>query len=293
MDKGSAGGFRERGWRGGRVLAVVVVVTVAACGGPKPLGDASLPVDVSLPDDASAPDACAPGPVPADVRAQFGLSSFYVKYIDYRGFPIISSAKPADRALCEARRIVTEMLAERPELVTRLIERKIRLAIMATTEVTTDIPEHSDLTPKDYWDQRARGLGATLARPAVSAAEENLLCDPSDRYRGENILIHEFSHGIFNIAIDLYEPATKARLDQAYAAAIAANLFATTYAATNRDEYWAEGAQDWFDTNLSAVPADGIHNEIHTRAQLETYDPVLAALEAEIFGRRSWRYSCP
>lgn len=271
---------------------------VAACGGPAATDDASvrdtapappcvLPADEALP--------CQPAPVPACLRTAFGLSPFYVKYVHVQGFPILSSARPDDRALCEARRIAGELFAERPALVARLVEQKIRLAIMATTEVTTDIPEHADLMPKDYWDERARGLGATITRPAVSAAEENLQClpYPADRYHGENILIHELSHGIFNMAIDLYEPALRARLDQAYADAIAAHRFADTYAATNRDEYWAEGAQDWFDTNATAVPADGIHNEIHTRAQLETYDPALAELQAAVFGRRSWRYACP
>ncbi len=79
----------------------------------------------------------------------------------------------------------------------------------------------------------------------------------------------------------------------AYDAAMTAGLFANTYAATNPDEYWAEGVQDWFDTNLTADPANGVHNGIHTRAQLMTYDPGLAALIAEVFGDRPWRYACP
>jgi hypothetical protein len=139
---------------------------------------------------------------------------------------------------------------------------------------------------------RARGLGATLDRPAVSAAEENVLCYSSDRYRGESILVHEFSHAIFNIGIELHEPAMNNRLQAAYEAAIAAGKFTNTYAATNRDEYWAEGAQDWFDTNIIAIPSNGIHNEIHTREQLLAYDAQLAALLAEVFGDGPWRYRC-
>lgn len=273
------------------------MLLLAACSGAPADPLPADPPDGGAATDGPPPDlagtSCAPGPVPAAVRAAFGLSPFYVKYLDYRGLPILSSGKTSDRALCAARDTIAQMLSQRPELVGRLVERKIRLAIMARTELTTDIPEHSDLMPKDYWDQRARGLGATLARPAVSGAEENVLCDRDDRYVGESILVHEFSHAVFNIAIDLYEPALKARLDQAYAAAIAAGRFKDTYAATNRDEYWAEGAQDWFDTNLKAVPANGIHNEIHTRALLEAYDSPLAAVAAEVFGRGPWRYACP
>ena len=262
--------------------------------------DSVAPSDARAPDAPGQPDApdaapprCAPTAVPAAVRTSFGLSAFYTKYIGVGGFPIVSSSKAPDAALCAARAVVERLVEHRPELLGRLAEKKIRLAVMAESEVTTDIPEHSDLTPKDYWDQRARGLGATLARPAVSCAEENVLCAPGDRYRGESILVHELSHAIFDMAIDLYEPTVRPRLTAAYAAAQAAGRFQGTYAITNESEYWAEGAQDWFDTNLRASPPDGVHNEISTRAQLKTYDPALAALLAEVFGDRAWRYACP
>lgn len=246
--------------------------------------------------DAGGPDAetaCSVGPVPASVRTDFSLAPFYEKHTNVGPLPIVASRKVPDAALCAARDVVTKMLAFRPELALRLAEKKIRLAIMAESELTTDIPEHSDLTPKDYWDQRARGLGATLDRPAVSAAEENVLCYASDRYRGESILVHEFGHAVFDIAVDLYEPAMGPRLQAAYDAAMKAGRFAKTYAAENPKEYWAEGVQDWFDTNLSATPPNGIHNEIHTRSQLLAYDPDLAAIVRDVFGDAAWRYACP
>ena len=183
------------------------------------------------------------------------------------------------------------MTEERPDLLERLAEKKVKLAVIGKDEKTRDIPDYADLDPS--YDTRTRGLGATLARPTVSGAEENVLCYATDVYRGESILVHEFSHAIFDIAIELYEPAMKTRLSAAYDAALAAGKYADTYAATTVQEYWAEGVQDWFDTNITASPANGIHNEIGTRAQLKTYDPGLAAVVAEVFGDRSWRYACP
>lgn len=60
---------------------------------------------------------------------------------------------------------------------------------------TTSIPEHRWLGPS--WDQRARGLGGTLAIPISTGGEENLLCWRNrDRYPNEDIFLHEFSHGI-------------------------------------------------------------------------------------------------
>ena len=94
-------------------------------------------------------------------------------------------------------------------------------------------------------------------------------------------------------ALEIDEPAMKTRLQAAYDAAKRAGRFANTYAIANPDEYWAEGVQSWFDTNLTANPPNGIHGHIHTRAGLKAYDPALAALITEVFGDRPWRYSCP
>ena len=39
--------------------------------------------------------------------------------------------------------------------------------------------------------------------------------------------------------------------------------------------------------------ADGIHNQINTRAELERYDPELARLIAEAFANNTWRWRAP
>jgi hypothetical protein len=293
--------------RAAAVAFVIALVTGAAsaCTSSSPidapaLDDGGVVEASTTPAEADGGDAphderasCAVAAVPAAVRTDLSLSPFYAKHVDLAGFSIVASSKTPDAALCVARDVLVRMFAHRPELRARLAQKKIRLAIMAKSELTTDIPEHSDLTPKEYWDKRARGLGATLDRPAVSAAEENVLCYATDVYKGESILVHEVSHAIFDIGIALYEPTMQARLDAAYAAAMKAGRFADTYAATNASEYWAEGVQDWFDTNLTVSPPNGVHGPIHTRAQLKTYDPDLAALIAEVFGDDAWRYACP
>lgn len=62
------------------------------------------------------------------------------------------------------------------------------------------------------------------------------------------------------------------------------------YAAKNQAEYWAEGVQDWYDTNRTM---DHDHNQLHTRDQLKTYDPELARLCAEVLGDSEWRFVSP
>ena len=67
----------------------------------------------------------------------------------------------SDSAFVVAYEIVIKMLSGRPDVRAAMISNGARVGIMARTEVTLDIPEHSDLKPNKYWDKRARGLGAT------------------------------------------------------------------------------------------------------------------------------------
>ena len=62
------------------------------------------------------------------------------------------------------------------------------------------------------------------------------------------------------------------------------------YAALNRAEYWAEGVQDWYDTNRTM---DHDHNHIHTRDPFKAYDPDLAKLCEEVLGDSPWRFVSP
>ncbi len=239
---------------------------------------------------ACAADEVCVSPVPANVRAQFDLSPFYQKYVDAGGLPIVASARVSDYALLEAHYIVMHMIGGRPDVLAATARNHVRLAVMAYDEMTTDIPEHSDLTPKNYWDKRARGLGATAERPAVSCGEENLLGYPGNPYPSENILVHEFAHTIHLLGMNTVDPTFDGRLRTAYAAAMHQGLWQHAYAGTNYREYWAVGAQCWFDCSRTN---DADHNAIGTRAQIKTYDPRLAALLNEVFGDGPWRYLPP
>jgi alpha-glucosidase len=227
---------------------------------------------------------------------KFGLSSFYKKCLMVRGLPIASSDKTSDRALYAARDLVEHMLAKRPEVVKYMLERKLRIAVMAQSEQTLDIPEHSDLQkafPETDWNKRARGLGATVERPCVSGAEENLLGLPGDRYKGECILIHEFGHTMLNFGMEPLDAKFRARMKQAYDHAKSAGTWKNTYAMTNIDEYWAEGVQSWFDSNQKGPPeGNGVHNDIWNRKELLKRDPELAMLLGEVFAA-DWSWTDP
>ena len=134
------------------------------------------------------------------------------------------------------------------------------------------------------WDERARGLGGTLHLPLSSVGEENVLCLNGDRYWNQDILVHEFGHGIHHVSAEYVDRTFQSRLESTYAYAIRAGLWSNTYAGSNHIEYFATGIQCYFDNSAEGpVGGDGIHNNIHTRQQLYSYDMGLYAMVAELF----------
>ena len=228
--------------------------------------------------------------IPQKVRENLGLEKFYQKHLEVTGFSILGSKNVSDFALKEAGFLIRNMMGERDDLLAELSKNKARFVIMARDEFTTDIPEHADLTPSMYWDRRARGLGATFARPTVTCGEENLLGLKGDPYAKENILIHEFAHALHQMALNQIDLSFQKNIEKCFEQAIQKKIWAGTYASTNVNEYWAEGVQSWFNTNREN---DREHGKINTRQELKEEDPSLAALIKSTLGESKWRYQLP
>ncbi len=222
--------------------------------------------------------------------ASLKLNKFYGKYVSAHGYPVVSSGRVNDYALKEAAYLIDMMLAERPDVRRAMIASGSRMIVMAHSEFTTDVPEHSHMKPGDYMDARARGLGGSRVDPVCSCGEENLLCFPGDPYAQENILIHEFAHNIHLRGMVRVDPTFDDRLKMAYKRAMGQGLWKTKYASVNSAEYFAEGVQSWFNNNRQP---DHDHNHVDTRKELKEYDPGLAALCEEVFGKTELVYSKP
>ncbi|MBJ01259.1 MAG: hypothetical protein CMK00_00150 [Planctomycetes bacterium] len=222
--------------------------------------------------------------------AEMGLDPFYEKYVSASGYPIVASGDVDDHALLEAAYLVDLMLARRPDVRTAMIESGSRLIVMGYQELTTDIPEYAHFDNPDYWDRRARGLGGSKTDPVCSCAEENVLAYPGDPYSTENILIHEFAHNLHLRGMVRVDETFDARLKEAFELAKAEGLWKGKYASTDKNEYFAEGVQSWFDNNREP---DHDHNHVNTRAELIDYDPRLAALCVEVFGDTVLVYTKP
>lgn len=206
----------------------------------------------------------------AEVPARWELDSFYKKYVEAAGgIPVISSDLVSDEALLVAAMTINRMLAHRPDAARHMADIKFRYAVMAAypKEKTTDIPEHSWL-PKDYWDERARGLGATCFARAGSGAEENILCHSNDRYNGENICLHEFAHCVHEMGVKYVDPDLFQETIDAFEKRPTEHFYGNVYANTNFKEFFAENTQSYYDTNYgsSATPDYWTRKDLQTKA---------------------------
>jgi hypothetical protein len=306
----------------------VLAASTTACGSAdQPAGGATEVTGRSL-TVTSVADVCPTFRFVAP-PASAGLNAFYKKYALLRndpnasvGIPLVSSENVPPQALRVAGRIVQYMLSVRADVRAGVLQTwpeashngpsYNRVAIMGEHESSASLPEQDQFAP-------SRGYGATNWAPITSGAEENLLqYGPGiDPYFNENILVHEFGHtfwdmGVVKGAVD--RTALDTQRTSAYDSEITAGRWQQTYrtghptADANHAEYWAEGVQDFFDANAQASApfahpdptpgdgfnddADGVHNTINTRVELQSYAPAFYALVRQLMPGATWKYSC-
>lgn len=216
------------------------------------------------------------------------IPSFYQKYIETEGLYVTSSGKVSDEALLKACDIISLMLAKRPDVKAHMVKKGCHVMIIGKDEETCDLPEFAHICNCEdsikYWNWRARGFGgAPEDEFSSSCGEENLLALPQDKYVGENILIHEFAHLVHTVGIVGVESDFNERLEALRQNAIRKGLWEKTYAVSNKEEYFAECVQSFFNCNRYAEPANGVHNWVNRRTKLKAYDPDMYRLLQEYF----------
>ena len=216
------------------------------------------------------------------------IPDFYKKYIETEGLYVTSSERVSDKALLKACDIISLMLAKRPDIKAHMVKEGCHVMVIGKDEETCDLPEFAHICNSEdsinYWNKRARGFGgAPEDTYSSSCGEENLLALPQDKYVGENILVHEFAHLIHTIGIVGVEPEFNDRLEALRQNAIQKGLWKDTYAVSNKEEYFAECTQSFFNCNRYAKEANGVHNQVNNRTKLKAYDPDMYNLLKEYF----------
>ena len=224
-----------------------------------------------------------PAPPPAVVRAYFRLDSFYEQWINVYGFPVLASAKVSPYAVKEAAWLISKMLWNRPDILRGMAQSGERFTIVAHNERASEIPDIGRNRPYPFFsDVRQRGAYCTACE-TVYAPEESILYPGN--FARYSMLMHEMAHGLHQAGLNQIDETFDERLHTAYHRAMKKGLWRGTYAASNPDEYWAEGVLSWF----HAMPS----NSIKTRTALKEYDWELARLLMEVFGDGKWRYTAP
>lgn len=221
------------------------------------------------------------------VPDSLGINRFYKKYLDAEGLPVISSDKVCDEALIRTRTVILQMLSKRPDVKDYMVSKGCRVMIIGATEEVCELPEYAQICTPDstaFWNKRARGFGgAPQDDYSASFGEENVMCLPGDRYNGESIMVHEFSHIIHTVGIEGINPDFDKELVQIMEKAKAKGLWKNTYALSDKYEYFAEAVQSFFNCNRYSAEPNGVHNSINTRDKLKQYDPDIYNLLLQYF----------
>jgi hypothetical protein len=212
---------------------------------------------------------------------------FFGKQTFYHDIPIKAHADVSDDALVEAYRRMDMVLAKLPRVRERLVKAGAELDIIGKDQVTSDLPEFRHLKGKPFQgkptepvttiDERTRGMGGLK----FSCGEENLLRLDQDRYRGRDIMVHEFAHTIHQYGLS---KSTRNLITAHYKASMADGKWKGAYAASDEGEFFAELTMWYFGTHGdqprgSDVPEAG-------RLALARYDPRAYKMLDELFSGR-------
>ena len=235
--------------------------------------------------EQKAVDVPARGPLVKITLIDPPEEGFFSKRLDYHGIPIKAHKVVSDEALYEAWNRLEKMLSKQPMVLSNLVAAGAELHIIGRDQVTTDLPEfrhdkgvklpeYNGLTR----DERTRGMGGLKA----SCGEENLLRLEKDRYRGRDICIHEFCHGIFDCGINA--AARQKFLDQ-FKRSKEKGLWVGSYAASGYGGEFLSELAMWYWETRGDLNMKGSKPE-NGREGLKKYDPEAFALLDDFFSGR-------
>lgn len=200
------------------------------------------------------------------VPNEVGLDSYYTKYLNCSGIPVIAPSQVSDEALYMADETIEFLLTNRGSIRAQLISDGNYAVIYPEGVTISDLPENfiTDATGTGVynWSNNLK---------ALASDEANLICNPESGFG--HTLVHEVGHMIDIGGIRRLNGNFQTQLSTAYNDAIAAGNWTNTYANSNKEEYFAETFTIYYGVNwIGPEGGDGWRNNIGTRSQLQNYD---------------------
>ena len=202
-----------------------------------------------------------------------GLSSYYTKYINCSGIPVIGSAAVPDEALLMANETTEFMLNGLGNVKAQLIKDGNYIALYPEGSNITDLPELFEATNGNTGAYTWLGSGENDLR-AMASDVASLLCYPNGPVG--HVFVHEMAHMMHIGGYRLIDGSFESEIGSIYNQSIGSGKWNNTYASTNRAELLAEADTIYYGVNwIGPEGGDGFRNEVGTRAQLQAYDPAL------------------
>lgn len=269
---------------GATVLAVLALAgaALAVLETSGPAGDTTLRPSATPTSPGAAPtlaattgDVCQAVSRMPDPGQPRRFAPEYTQITEAAGIAIVANDRVSPRAV-EAARATVERFFAANDLAASLAADGAYVIVAASGQGVLDLPEFrclDDAEARDFFDHVC-GVADRADYPVVTVNEDDLLGRRTGPCGGLNILYHELGHLVMGWALP---PADYFDVRQLYADAMAAGKYRGDYAATNADEYFAEGTQAYF-----------LHSDLagrRNREWLRTYDPDLYELLARTYGQ--------
>ncbi len=260
----------------GAVLLMVNLDESADIASPAPT--ASATVDASdaprLRPNSTVCQSILNRPGPDDPQA---FSSMYTRKRTANGITIVASADVSTEALEIAEETVKRVFRDN-DLEDELVGQRAYVIVADESQGVLDLPEFGCLEDRlgaDFFTHVC-GVADRADYPVATVNELDLVGDNSGPCGGLNILFHELGHLVQGWTLD---PEDYFEVKILYQAALDAGKYRRgqqrEYAATNPNEYFAEGTQAYF--------ASAERNGSRDRQWLADYDPGLFELLDRIY----------
>ncbi|MCW5519251.1 hypothetical protein J1N09_05335 [Aureitalea sp. L0-47] len=199
--------------------------------------------------------------------AEVNLNSYYKKYINCNGIPVIGSEDVPDEALEIASETINFLLTNLTQVRNKLILDGNYVALYPEGGSLASLPENFPISGSASTGSYTYGPDLRAAASDVTS----LLCKPEGGVG--HTLVHEMGHMIHLGGFRQLDGSFQSQLNNAYNNARSNGLWDNTYAATNANEYLAEAYTIWYGVNwIGPEGGDGVRNDIGTRLELQGYD---------------------